>query len=375
MNRNVLAALVCTTLATAGCGGGGSGGDSTDGDTGGVTTGGATTSGVISGGGTDGGTGGAEDRTRPANGTVLRSSISGSSIVSNGATGAVGPGPIINNKSQPNNFPRLAVGDFWWVNNAFNFNNTRYEDWFQTVELEGTDGNIVPTVEYDWGGEGDLNNMFATVSFPELIFGAKSEAERSGSFAATGLPIENSELPEQINIAYDYSYEQGATASPTGDSNADFSGFNVAIESFWHDSCDIVRNDTAADNQVFELMVWLHIGKRGPVSEGRNGSAGTFTTSDGRTYDVFSKTDAFFRGGDQSNVRNYLAFVAQEESFTGTLPYHEFIQEARDNAADYGTGWRFLQDSDCLGNILLGSETWYGAGSFQWNDVTIEQVY
>ena len=153
----------------------------------------------------------------------------------------------------------------------------------------------------------------------------------------------------------------------------DNSGFNVVVESFWHDSCDIERKGGPDDNQIFEMMVWLHIGKRGPSAEGRNGSVGTFTTSDGVTYDVFTKTDAFFRG--ESGVRNFLAFVAQEETFSGTLPYHEFMNQALNNLDAYGTGWRFLQDSDCFANILLGSEVWYGAASFQWNDVTIQQVY
>jgi hypothetical protein len=119
-------------------------------------------------------------------------------------------------------------------------------------------------------------------------------------------------------------------------------------------------------------MVWLHIGKRGPSAEGRNGSVGTFTDSNGRVYDVFTKTDAFFRG---ESARNYLAFVAQQESFSGTIPYHEFINEARTNLNNYGTGWRFLEDDDCFANILLGTEVWYGAANFQWNDVTIQQVY
>ena len=255
MKRNVLAALVCTTLATAGCGGGSGGDSKTDGSAGGTTagsttggtTGGTTTSGVTTTGG-DTGVAGPEDRTRPASGTVLSSSISGSAIISNGSTGSAGAGPVVNDKAQPNNFPRLAVGNFWWVNNAFNFNNTGYEDWTQAVELAGSEGNLAPTVTYDWGGEGDLANQFATASFPELIFGTKSAAERSGSFAATGLPIENSELPAQINIEYDYSYSQGVTNSPTGDTNPDFSGFNVAIESFWHESCDcLLYTSDAAD--------------------------------------------------------------------------------------------------------------------------------
>jgi len=28
-----------------------------------------------------------------------------------------------------------------------------------------------------------------------------------------------------------------------------------------------------------------------------------------------------------------------------------------------------------LANILMGSEVWYGAANFRWNDVNIEQLY
>jgi len=372
MNKKLLAALISSTLVIAGCGGG-SGGGSSDNPTTDTSNPTGPTTPTNPTNPTNPITPVTEDRSRPVTSTVISSSLSGSSVVSNGSTGQAGTGPVINNSDQPNNFPLVAVGDFLWVNNAFNFNNTNYDDWFQQVELTGSDGNLVPSVSYDWGNEGDLRNEFATSSFPELIYGVKSAAETSGSFASTGLPIENALLPNEINISYDYSYTQGVSGSTTPDSNVDNSGFNVAIESFWHDSCDIVREGSAADNQVFELMVWLHIGKRGPSAEGRNGSVGTFTSSDGRTFDVFSKTDAFFRG--ETGVRNFLAFVAQEETFTGTVPYHEFVNEAINNTEAYGTGWRNLTDTDCLANILLGSEVWYGAAQFQWNDVTIEQLY
>lgn len=361
--RLPLAAVIIPMLFACGGGGGGTTGNGGDGDNNGQNEqpGNANTCCLQ------------EDRPRPGSGAVKTSSISGSSVVSTGSTGNAGTGPVTNNIDSPNNFPVLAVSDFLWVNNAFNFFNTRFAGWFQEIELTGSSGNLTPTVRYDWGTEGALRNQFATVSFPELIYGVKSPGERSASFAATGLPIENSSLPAQINIDYNYTYTQTASSSPNTETNEDFTGFNVAIESFWHDSCNIVRTNSDDDNQVFELMVWLHLGKRGPVGEGRNGAAGSFTTSDGRVWDVFSKVDAFFRG---ATVRNYLAFVARDEQSSGTIPYHEFINEARTNAANYGDGaWRFLQDTDCLANILLGSEIWYGAGSFQWNDVSIRQVY
>lgn len=385
MKANILAAAILLPFLVA-CGGSDSGGGTDNGggtdsgggtdngggtDGGGTDNGGGTDGGGTDGGGTDNGTGSecclAEERPRPAAGSSFTSTTGNASIVSTGSTGNAGSGPVRNTIDQPNNFPRLAMTDFLWVNNAFNFGNSGYSDWFQEVSLEASGGGQIARLSYDWGNEDDLNNVNDTVSFPEIIYGVKSADERSGSFAQTGLPVTNDELPATINIDYDYSYQQGVSGSTTPNTNIDFSGFNVAVESFWHESCDIKRTGAADDNQVFEMMVWLHLGKRGPNSEGRNGSVGTFTTSDGRAFDVFNKVS----NGDP----NYLAFVAQNETLTGTIPYHEFIEEVRTNAQAYGAGVRGLTDEDCLANILMGPEIWYGAGTFSWNEVTITRTY
>ena len=320
-----------------------------------------------------------EDRTRPAAGTQIVSSLSGEAIVVNGSTGSqdAPAGPLTNRLGSDGNFPRLAVGDFWWVNNAFQSSLTSYSDWFQTITIEGSQPNHTVRVVYDWGTETDRGeSRFSTVSFPELIYGVKSEGEKSGTFADTGLPIENSKLPTSIQIDYDYSYEevasQSTTTNPAGTLPND--GFNVAIESFWHDSCNIIRTGNInTDNQNFEMMVWLHIGKRGPSAERLGGQVATVTVG-GREWAVFTKLNAFGRQSE-ANVRNYLAFVATEENFTGSIPYHEFIEIARTRLSEFGTGWRELQDTDCFANILMGSEIWFGAGSFEWKDVTITQTY
>jgi len=200
-------------------------------------------------------------------------------VISLGSNGDAGSGPVRNTIDQPNNFPRLAMTDFLWVNNAFNFGNSGYTDWFQEVSFQANGSGQIAQLDYDWGNEDDLNNVNNTVSFPEIVYGTKSAAERSGTFAETGLPVTNDQLPATINIDYAYSYSQGVSESTTANNNVDFSGFNVAVESFWHESCDVKRTGAADDNQVFEMMVWLHLGKRGPNSEGRAGSVDTFTRS------------------------------------------------------------------------------------------------
>ncbi len=361
MKLKLATALILLPFLTA-CGGGGGDSGSDGGNNG--NNGGGNNGGGNSSGNTcclD------EERVRPAAGSTFTSSTANAAVINLGTNGSAGSGPVRNSIDQPNNFPRLAMTDYLWVNNAFNFGNSGYADWFQEVSLDANGNGQIARLSYDWGNEGDMTNANNTVAFPEIIYGVKSADEISGTFAQTGLPVTNDELPATINIDYNYSYTQNASSSTTADANVDFSGFNVAIESFWHQSCDIKRTGASTDNQVFEMMVWLHLGKRGPNSEGRNGAIGTFSTSDGTTYDVFNKV----ANGDP----NYLAFVAQQESFSGSIPYHEFIEEVRTNAQAYGTGVRGLTDSDCLANILMGPEIWYGAGTFSWNNVTITRTY
>jgi len=273
---------------------------STDGDTDTVVDGGDTDT-VVDGGDTDtvvdGGTDTVidpnicclqEDRTPPVAGSVITSSSA--PIVPNGVGDAPDAGPQPISIDNNNSFPGLRFGDFLMLNNAFNAGNTSWTDWRQAISLN--DGSPVTVdVDWDWGLESQKGQPFETIAFPELVFGTKSPGERSGDFQQTGLPVEEANRPD-ITITYDYSRTEGVTAAPAGanDNPAD-SEHNVIIESFWHDSCTIVRNGGPDDNQVMEMLIWYYHGERLP--SGPADIVATGVMIDGFPWTVYRKTSNF----------------------------------------------------------------------------------
>jgi len=274
-----------------------------------------------------------------------------------------GPQPIsiANNLS----FPGLRFGDFLMLNNAFNAGNTQWPDWSQSMLLN--DGSpVTAEITWDWGLEGQKFQPFETIAFPELVFGTKSPGERSGTFQETGLPVLESERPE-IDITYSYSRTAGVTAAPTSsaDDNPSDSEHNVIIESFWHTSCDIVRNGGPNDNQIMELLIWYFHGERLP--SGPLDIVDTDVLVDGQLFTVYAKSSNF----------NFLAYVAQDvataERQSDTISYSAFIDHMLANAADYGVYQ--VQPTDCFANILFGPEVFQGAGSFTINDFSVTRTY
>lgn len=343
--------------------GGSSDGGSTDGGTadGGGSDGGATDGGSADGGSTDGSSANGcclqEDRTPPAPGSTFTSSAVG--VKDNGVADMPNLGPQDVFPGRNFSFPGLRFGNFLMLNNPWNDSNTTWDSWTQSISLTDNGGDVTGTIVWDWGLESQKNVIFATTSFPELVFGTKSKDERSGTFAETGLPVENTELPT-ITIDYGYDVTTGVTAANPNDPEAANAEYNVAIESFWHDSCDIVRNGGPNDNQVMEMMVWFRAGERKPSG---SGDLVTQATIGGVTYDVYRKSGNF----------NYVAYLATTEIKSGTLPYSDFINDARENADTYGI--YKLKDTDCLANILYGPELWHGAGTFQYQQFQVNRSY
>ena len=368
--------ILLLSMLTA-CGGSGSGGDGTapdldrDSDTGnsntdsGVDTGNGGTDTAMNGGNTGSGCCLLEDRTAPAPGTVVTSLTA--PVVPNALASVsdVGPQPI----SADNNisFPGLNYGNLLLLNNAFNAGNQRWDGWSQSISLN--DGSpVIAEVVWDWGLESQKFQPFETTSFPELVYGTKSASERSGTFAETGLPVEEADRPD-ISIDYSYSRTAGVTEAPLGvlDTGADAadSEHNVIIESFWHESCDIVRKGSADDNQVMEMLLWYYHGERLP--SGAGDIVDTNVLIDGHMWTVYKKT------GNEA----FLAYVAQDvetaERQSGTVNYSAFIQHMLDNDERYGV--YEVQPTDCFANILFGPEVFQGAGSFTINDFTITRTY
>ncbi len=301
----------------------------------------------------------AEDRTRPVNGTRSSTSVG---VKSNGADLFSDDGSIPQKVSSDRvaSWPGLRYGNFLVSNNPWNAGAATFPLWYQQISLYETGGGAYGVkFDWDWGAEGDTSgSTFNTKSYPEVIFGTKSPGERSGTFAETGLPVEIYDAPE-ITLDYEFSYQGRRTdsATPTGSD----SEFNVAIESFYHSSCDVKRSGLATDNTVFETMVWLKLDQRKPSGDAPRA---VISTSDGRLFDVYTKV---------ASNPNYIAFVAQEEQLSGTIMYSELLDHAQDNAAEYGI--YPLKDTDCLANILMGTEIWHGGGTFNLNEFTVNRTY
>lgn len=261
--------------------------------------------------------------------------------------------------------PGLAYGDFLLTNNAWNGQQST-ADWQQCINLtEATDGSVLASWDFDWGNEDDLQDglfEWEVKSFPELIYGYKSNEEISGPCAATGLPVALSSLPD-ISIAYNY--RAPLTDTRVGDRGDEANNpvpvtggdRNIAIESFFHTSCDIIRG--ADSNMELELMVWLEMGNerlpsgQPPVAQ--------YTSGTGQTYDVYTKSD------------NYVAYVAQNPETAGTINWTEFVNDTRDNATSYGV--KTLQNNWCMANVIFGSEIWWGEGSVALDYYQITSQY
>ena len=305
-----------------------------------------------------------EDRTPPPPGSVIVSN--NSPIVANLA-GNVEAGPQSIDINDNRSFPGLRFGDFLMLNNAFSAGNTSWTDWRQSISLN--DGSpVTAVVDWDWGLESQKGAPFETIAFPELIYGTVSPFERSGDFQATGLPVEEANRPD-ITISYDYSRTAGTTAAPLGPNDtaaeANDSEHNVIIESFWHSSCDIIRNGGPNDNQVMELLIWYYHGERLP--SGPMDIVEENVMIDGFSFTVYAKESNF----------NFLAYVADDvetaERMSGTINYSAFIEHMLANDERYGV--YEVVPTDCFANIIIGPEVFQGAGTFTINDFTITRTY
>ncbi len=303
-----------------------------------------------------------EDRTRPASGEF---SSDAATLKSNGADLFADTGTQRVNVDRVASWPGLRYGNFLVSNNPWNASAANYPAWYQDISLFQTNGGYGVKFDWDWGASGDTNgSVFNTKSYPEVIYGTKSAGERSGTYAETGLPVEIYDAPA-FTINYNFQYQGRRSASPS--SGGSDSEFNVAIESFFHDSCDIIRTgNSAVDNTIFEMMVWLKTDERKPAG---GAPIDVVSTSDGRLFDVYVKSANL----QVPSVQDYIAFAAQEEDLSGTIYYSELINIARDRAAQYNL--YPLKDTDCLANILMGTEIWHGAGTFNLNGYSITRTY
>ena len=178
-----------------------------------------------------------EDRTRPAAGSFFSSSRL--ALRSNGGDLFADDGPQEVNPMRVASWPGLRYGDFLVSNNPWNGSAATWPLWYQEISLYDNGSGWGVQYDWDWGAETDTRgSTFNTKSYPEIIFGTKSPGERSGTFAETGLPVEIFDAPE---ITIDYAYSREGRRSDSATPGGTDSEYNVAIESFYHETCDVKR--------------------------------------------------------------------------------------------------------------------------------------
>ncbi len=281
-------------------------------------------------------------------------------------------------------FATERVGDFLLMQNAWRAEAAAPgHDWSQTIQLNNNGAPVSWT--YDWGpgvpgANGRPSADFFVRSYPELIFGIKDEFRTSAPKAEIGFPVRVDSIPT-VKIDYAYNSQEfggsrtvDASVTPRFPNGTTIQGErNVAAESFLYESVNGVCNDdlpvdrSNGSNHTYEVMVWLDSGAERLPAASRN-----FVTTislRGANYDVYTKSDD----------SRYIAFVAQNPQTSGTIYWNDFLNWARLNAHRVSEQFGALansvqiQDSWCVANILVGTEIFWGAGSFDLFEWTITQ--
>ncbi len=226
------------------------------------------------------------------------------------------------------NWVQIAYGNYRIQNNTWN-SGVMYDDrWMQCIELNLEQGRPVASWSFDWltPQDGDLDQV---KSYPQVFYGRKEANEISAPKEVIGMPELVSNLPE---YKVDYRW------SVSGDAE-----HNVALESFFHTTCEANHN-----NKEYEMMVWVGI----PETK-TPGVLVTNATIDGKRWRVYANPALSW---------GYVAFVAENDSFSGTLDWSRFIEWSQENSSIYGLGE--LRTGSCMGAIEIGTETFWGKGEF-----------
>ena len=158
----------------------------------------------------------------------------------------------------------------------------------------------------------------------------------SGTPEKLGLPAPLNNIPD-----YKIHFKYSETGNPER---------NVALESFFHTSCDAEEW-----NKQFELMVWVGI----PVTK-TPGPKVADVTIDGVDWAVHTNPQLGW---------GYVAFVAQQPMTEGWLDWSKFIEWTRFTGPSYGVPR--IQNNTCMGAIEIGTETFWGEGTFTLHDFRV----
>ena len=229
----------------------------------------------------------------------------------------------------------ISYGDYVLQNNTWNDSEVYSNNWHQCIELTGTPSRYIAKWDYNWLAK-DRGNEFSVKSYPQVYYGRKTRNSISGSVEKLGLPASINQLP---NFKVKYKY------SETGNAER-----NVALESFFHTSCEAEEW-----NKQFEMMVWVGVPAiRGP------GPKVAEVIIDGEGWNVHVNPQLDW---------GYVAFVAQRPKQEGWLDWKKFVDWTRFNGPAFGVPR--VQNNTCMGAIEIGTETFWGQGTFTLHEFNV----
>ena len=257
--------------------------------------------------------------------------------------------PIASNTESCEAYPAMAYDKYVVVNNIWNARAMFRSGWSQTINIDQQHGaSAIPSWNYDWLQESD-GGIFDVKAYPEVVYGNKLGVHVSGSKAETGLPEKVAELDE-FKVEYSFTHEFDAEV-------------NVALESFFHSSCDIAGPCDDIDNRAFEMMIWV----QNPTVRTPGQLALTGVMIDNKLWDVYIKP---------RSDKKYIAFTAQTDQSSGTLNWNRFVdwtvEWTKNNAEDLGIYQ--LSPDFCMGAIEIGTEVFNGNGSFTLDRYNITRM-
>lgn len=176
-----------------------------------------------------------------------------------------------------------------------------------------------------------------------MFYGPKLGTHVSGSKEETGLPELVRNLPEFV-VTYDFS-ETGTDAER-----------NVALESFFHDSCNIQGPCDDVDNRAYEMMIWVN----NPDIRTPGDLAVSGVMVDDKLWDVYIKP---------RSDKHYIAFTAQTPSTSGTINWKRFVDWTQQWTSENADTLQIdkLDPDFCMAAIEMGTEMWWGQGTFTLN--------
>jgi len=254
--------------------------------------------------------------------------------------------PIKSNTSSCEAWPAVAYDKYVVLNNTWNSRVMTDDSWSQVINVtENTNGSVSSSWTYDWKGPSDAGQFgeFAVKAYPEVLYGPKLGTHVSGSKEETGLPELVRNLPEFV-VSYDFS-ETNTTAER-----------NVALESFFHDSCNIQGPCDDVDNRAYEMMIWVN----NPTIRTPGDLALTGVMVDNKLWNVYIKP---------RSDKHYIAFTAQTPSTSGTINWKRFVDWTVNWTAENAEALEIdkLDPDFCMGAIEIGTEMWWGQGTFTLN--------